>query len=110
MVDLDLYEDVQKEKPEYSLPEFLSDIGGTFGLFLGISIASIVESVSSFYCRILTILIFLFELKKLISIDREFSDDFGRKIWTLEKTTFVEIEQEGKSNANLVHSYVVDTL
>ena len=47
MVDLDLYEDVQKEKPEYSLPEFLSDIGGTFGLFLGISIASIVESVST---------------------------------------------------------------
>ena len=47
LVDLDLYEDVQKETPEYSLPEFLSDIGGTFGLFLGISIASMVESVSS---------------------------------------------------------------
>ena len=45
MIDLDLYEEVQQERPEYSLPEFLSDIGGTFGLFLGISIASAVVQV-----------------------------------------------------------------
>ena len=42
---LTLDKEVQQERPEYSLPEFLSDIGGTFGLFLGISIASIVVQV-----------------------------------------------------------------
>ena len=49
MIDLDLYEEVQQERPEYSLPEFLSDIGGTFGLFLGISIASAVVQVISIF-------------------------------------------------------------
>lgn len=73
-IEIEPIQTIIHEKPEYPLSRFLSDVGGSFGLFLGISIASIVsylEKVLKFFISISKSTVKRYELNGL--------KNFGRK-------------------------------